>query len=117
MCDKLSLSTLCQPFAALAIVTHLDVLEDNTATTLVLEFHQLLSMFTLLIRRVLEELVEAWQCYIIPVKVVGLQTVKAVMYIACMHNNYLSCISDTCIEYHTFSLHLPTLLLDCSVSR
>ena len=52
---------------------YLDGLENNTATSCVLVFHQFLSVLTFLIRWSLEELAEALECYIITVKVHMLQ--------------------------------------------
>ena len=54
--------------------THLDRLKNNASSTLVLEFHQLLSMFPLLIRGLLEVVVKSLQSYVITVKVESLES-------------------------------------------
>jgi len=56
--------------APLVIVWTLDVRENNATTTLVLELHQLLSVFAFLLTGLLEELVESTQGNIIPVKII-----------------------------------------------
>jgi len=58
-----------QTSSPLVTVGLLDVLKDHATATLVLEFHQLLSMLALLVRGALEELGEPWQCHVITVKV------------------------------------------------
>lgn len=50
-----------------------DILQENPSTSLVLEFHQFLSMLTFLMRLVTEELGKVVQCLVIPVKVVRLK--------------------------------------------
>ena len=56
----------------LALLRALDVCQDDTSTTLILELHQLLSMFQLLVGTLLEELGETTKCYVIPVEIIGL---------------------------------------------
>lgn len=53
-------------------IIYLDVLQHNTTSSLVLVFHQLLGVFTFLVRRVLEELVKSWQSHIVPIEVQSL---------------------------------------------
>lgn len=52
---------------------HLDVLQEDAPTPLILQLHQLLSMFTLLMGLVQEVLGKVFQSHIIPVKIVGLK--------------------------------------------
>jgi len=52
--------------------TYINGLVDHTTTTQVLIFHHLFSMFTFLLRALLEELVESLQSDIIAIKVPGL---------------------------------------------
>lgn len=52
---------------------HLDVLQEDASTPLVLQLHQLLSMFTLLVGLVQKVLGKVFQSHIIPVKIVGLK--------------------------------------------
>ena len=52
---------------------HLDVLEEDPAASLVLQLHQFLSMFPLLVRLVKKILGEVLQSHIVAVKVVRLK--------------------------------------------
>lgn len=60
----------------LCISTHPNVLQKNVASTLVLQTHQLLSMFTLLFGLCVEKLYNIWKGFIIPIKIVCLQDIK-----------------------------------------
>merc|ERR1719192_1972810 len=60
-----------EPAAPLSALWGLDVLENNPATALVLEFHELLGMLLLLIRLLQEVLVESSQGHIVTVEMEG----------------------------------------------
>lgn len=51
-----------------------NILQENSSSPLVLQFHELLCMFTLLVRLIAEKLGKVVQCLVIPVKVVGLRS-------------------------------------------
>lgn len=65
--ENSSLSSWGQPPA------HLDVLQEDAPTPLVLQLHQLLSVLPLLVRLMQEVLGKVFQGHIIPVKIVGLK--------------------------------------------
>lgn len=52
---------------------HLDVLQEDAPTPLVLQLHQLLSVLPLLVGLMQKVLGKVFQGYIIPVKIVGLK--------------------------------------------
>lgn len=53
---------------------HLDVMQEDATTPLILQFHQFLSVFTLFVRLVQEILGKVFQSHIITVKIVRLKT-------------------------------------------
>lgn len=59
-----------------ALSTHLDVLQEDSPSPLVLNFHQLLSVLTFFVGLVLEKLGEVVQGLVITIKVIRLRQEK-----------------------------------------